>query len=845
MASTSDIISWFTPASTDQAVKIIDGILGVGWQNLYAGTSPSGGGVETLAAMFQVFNSVVLTGLCFYLVYAFSLQVVGTTTEGTPLGRTQHTVFVPSRAAISFALLAPAPFLKGFCLIQGLVMLAMAGSIGLAGTLWGSAIDQLAKNPGTMAAPLQESVRPMAMHMLRSEVTRDYLVYQQGYDIQGPRWEKMTSDNYARNEAKANNCSPGAPACQATRLEARNIAATRGKVMWRFHYEPADDLGLPAHALGGISVQCSIETTASCDAQRSAVNSMYNMIAKAAVLITSSGKSVGELSGTNAISEGISNYQNQISQYATAKIRNSDGLISAQINQLVEDSKADGFLMAGAWYWRRANLQNRIRNSISAQPSFDAPDAGLIADISDNDLGGYLEAAQDYTRSRALNDPDSSTIGSSGGTFAKITHFFSAPFRAFLSKYADTVGSSNTLTSTATIGHYILKANTIAMVGYAGYISGTEKAAGIVKSLPVIGDALASGLELLSGSTMMKKLAVIVWFLVISMFVTGMTLAYYLPAVPFILFTLAAVGTFITFFAALVAAPLVALSIAFTDGEGWLGTSARQGIMLLLNVLLRPPLMIFGLYISFLLINALDSFIAHSFVLFFNSMNSGSYFIYGLLAGVILLTVLLTLMFHMVFGMTNELAEQVPAYIGQQAQKLYESRGASAAGTALAAGAGAAGGGAVMSGAHSMARGLQKDANNKADDQNKRGERTNRLAGGESSAQIGVNESSGSDGTSGMTEGGEGSMPDNPTTSASSAGHDAAISNSPEAQQGGNTGSTGATPASTIENVSETQATNSMQEGSPNLDDSGYWQSIEDDIGMNSSLSDDDMPERD
>lgn len=845
MASTSDIISWFTPASTDQAVKIINGILGVGWQNLYRGTSPSSGSVETLAAMFQVFNSVVLTGLCFYLVYAFSLQVVGTTTEGTPLGRTQHTVFVPSRAAISFALLAPAPFLKGFCLIQGFVMLAMAASIGLAGTLWGSAIDQLAKNPGTMAAPLQESVRPMAMHMLKSEVTRDYLVYQQGYDIQGPTWQKIDGNTYAENQAAANNCPPGAPACQAIRADARNLAATKGNVMWQLKYAPADGLGLPAHALGGITVQCSVDTTSSCDAQRSAVNSMYNKIAKAAVLITASGQSVGELSGTNAISEGISDYRKRISQYATSRINNSDGIINARIDQLVNNSKADGFLMAGAWYWRRANLQNRIRDSISAQPSFDAPDAELIAAVSDSGLGGYLEAAQDYTRSRALNDPDSATIGSSGGTFSKVVQFFSTPFRGFLRKYADNVGSSNTLTSTATIGHYILNANAIAMVTYAGYISTTEKTAGIIKSLPVVGNAVASGLELLSGSTILKKLGVIIWFLLVSLFVTGMTLAYYLPAVPFILFTLAAVGTFITFFAALVAAPLVALSIAFTDGEGWLGTSARQGIMLLLNVLLRPPLMIFGLYLSFLLINALDSFIADSFVLFFNSMNGGSYFIYGLLAGIILLTVLLTLMFHMVFGMTNELAEQVPAYIGQQAQKLYESRGSNAAGTALAAGAGAAGGGAVMGGANSMARGLRSDAGNKEQDQNKRDERANRLSGGESSAQIGVNESSESGGSSGMTERGESSMPDNPTTSSSSAGHDASITNSPEAQQAGENTAPDISEAKTSENISEEQATNSMQEGAPNFDDSGYWQSIEDDIGMNDSLSDDDMPERD
>lgn len=93
------------------------------------------------------------------------------------------------------------------------------------------------------------------------------------------------------------------------------------------------------------------------------------------------------------------------------------------------------------------------------------------------------------------------------------------------------------------------------------------------------------------------------------MFMVGIMLAYYLPALPFILFTFGALAWLVGVIEAMIAAPIVGLGIIHPDGHDHYG-KAEPAIMLLLSAFLRPSLMIFGLiggmilsYVGFALIN--------------------------------------------------------------------------------------------------------------------------------------------------------------------------------------------------------------------------------------------------
>ena len=82
--------------------------------------------------------------------------------------------------------------------------------------------------------------------------------------------------------------------------------------------------------------------------------------------------------------------------------------------------------------------------------------------------------------------------------------------------------------------------------------------------------------------------------ILVPLFVTGGMLLYYLPAVPFMIFTFGTIGWMIGVIEAMIAAPIVGFAIMNPEGNDIFG-KGDQGVMLMLNLFLRPPLMIFGL----------------------------------------------------------------------------------------------------------------------------------------------------------------------------------------------------------------------------------------------------------
>lgn len=101
-----------------------------------------------------------------------------------------------------------------------------------------------------------------------------------------------------------------------------------------------------------------------------------------------------------------------------------------------------------------------------------------------------------------------------------------------------------------------------------------------------------------TGTNLGLSLGLIILPLVISLigllFASGVTMAIYVPMIPYVLFIFGALGWVITVVEAMVAAPLVALGVTHPDGHDLLGKS-EQAVMLMLGVFLRPVLMVIGM----------------------------------------------------------------------------------------------------------------------------------------------------------------------------------------------------------------------------------------------------------
>ncbi len=81
--------------------------------------------------------------------------------------------------------------------------------------------------------------------------------------------------------------------------------------------------------------------------------------------------------------------------------------------------------------------------------------------------------------------------------------------------------------------------------------------------------------------------------------------AYILTLIPLTRFVLGILGWFLLLFEAVLAAPLVSLSLLKTDGEGFAPQQFQSAMTMLLGVIIRPMLMVFGLVLGLIAFNAI------------------------------------------------------------------------------------------------------------------------------------------------------------------------------------------------------------------------------------------------
>ena len=101
-------------------------------------------------------------------------------------------------------------------------------------------------------------------------------------------------------------------------------------------------------------------------------------------------------------------------------------------------------------------------------------------------------------------------------------------------------------------------------------------------------------------------------FVVLSMMMTaGIMLEVYMPLIPFILFTLGGIGWLLGVIEAMVAAPIVCFGIMHPNSQNDFVGRAEPAVMLIINMFLRPALMLIGMmlgigliYVSLEVINA-------------------------------------------------------------------------------------------------------------------------------------------------------------------------------------------------------------------------------------------------
>ncbi len=163
------------------------------------------------------------------------------------------------------------------------------------------------------------------------------------------------------------------------------------------------------------------------------------------------------------------------------------------------------------------------------------------------------------------------------------------------------------------------------------------------------------------------KISAMFMFIAIIAFVPALLLFFQLPLLIMVKFLFGALTWIVSVIEAMVAMPLFALAHLNPNGEGAIPDAAKRGYYLLLQIFLRPILMIFALIFCMLLINTTVGYMHEIFMYTIVSAH-GSIGIISLFIYVIIFLVLCYSIVNAAVNIIDIVPKQTLTWMGQQAQ---------------------------------------------------------------------------------------------------------------------------------------------------------------------------------
>ena len=667
--------SVLTPSSADMSVKLLDRVIGPGWQNLFT-HGVQGGHLTLLGHMFATWNTLILSGLVVLFSVVATSGIISAAHEGKQTHF--HGAWVPIRAVGSIGLLTPLPWAKGFCLLQALVLMFTSYGIGLADHLWGPAAQYMAEQGSTLTAPSVPGVWKTADSILRAQIERAYYIH------------RKVLTGQALNNAKSGATFTFTPGQQGYLFGL--VDHHRGRYISEF---PAS--GASFSNFGTITVTCEGPVQDPlCDTKARALAQVVNGLYPVAEDIVSQ-----HPGGRNIPTPPPSLVRSLIAQYTAAVqaavpsyIQQGHAALASNLHQFAQQAQSEGWASAGMWYEAMARANNTIAAAVSTAPTATAaPFAKIAHDVSSSRLPGYLAAGEALMRkaspSMQVGYDESLSSGGNGkqSELSKKLNWLPNKLSSLvgLRRLENAMTGPDPLSAMQTIGNEM-----------------------VVGAIAVFGAAAVA--SFFGGSiVMMLALPLVV------MLLAGFEFGYYLPFLPFTLWAIAMLGWVVLVLESLVAAPLWAAAHGMPEGEGFAGTSGRQGYMLFLSVMVRPALMIFGFVLATGVFDVMTWWVGEGIKVFAGGAQAheysgpiATYAITALLGGLVLVIA------HQSFGLITWLPTNVTNWIGQFGRNLGEQGSAAEVRGSMSGAIGYAKGGVSGAGA-----GIGKKADQYRADQTK------------------------------------------------------------------------------------------------------------------------------
>jgi conjugal transfer/type IV secretion protein DotA/TraY len=660
--------------ANDQGIKVFDFIFGSGWESLATG---GGGTIDShiIMSIFSAFNSVVLMGTSIIVVYMLAIGTMGTAHEGTPLGRQYNTLYTPLRMAFSVSLLAPIPG-AGISMLQAMLLAVTYFGFGGANLLTTTATSYMSDNNGSVYAMptpsgATESAKLVALEAL---VIQEYQIKELHTAINGGVYS-LEYDN-------------------------EHFFSPFGSGEYVFRFNTSSIMSkLNAGEAGVIRVFCHKRNTELCASKKNGIATLIEALRPAATSIYEGNTfaAANYAEADSAFNDVIEARRREFNSSESTEHNDRTTNVTAALN-------AGGWTTLGQYYWIITEMNDEATSLFGPGVTSGKPNLVKIYAAAANDpkLDGMIKRAgvkvsEGVNRSASAGGPVMGEIDEEGlrelvskGPSGFMDHILNSWGRwiAFGVMEAITANERDPVSSMAASGHIMIG------IGEAAYIAGLgvetigkgvgESAAAVTSSgfVGFIPGPAAIG-AFFKGAViaLVSKASAILTALAGALVLGGASLAFYLPLVPFIMYTLAVIGVYILILESLIAAPLWAAAIAMPQGEGMLGDHGKQGFMLFAGILFRPALLVAGFFISWLLMAAIGPWVVSGIRVGFIGITEGRVVgLISILAILFITGVVMITISHKVFGLITWLPNNVMRWMGQQMSDLGENRETEAVG---------------------------------------------------------------------------------------------------------------------------------------------------------------------
>ena len=624
------------------------------------------GGVSTtqttvITQMIGRFTGYIAAVAMFFLCYSTIMQIFRGAETGRLLSNAMSAMVVV-RLAFASIMMFPIPTI-GFSVGQAAVVQISLWGVGMAKAIYTDTVQAIGPDAMAIAEPVIPGTEGIVLGLIKNELCRSLV-------------------NVASNTLRA-------PMQLVPEPTPVNIGAVGGNdAMTVLSYSMSlGNIGIsPACGMVSISAPtqgqtnlAGIEVNQSAIQKQALTSVLANDIAGPVETVARKlydTRQASALTGLMGIlTNATADYNAQLTAAAQAITQRLNASLNGKNAPALADSGANqtqlqalGWAGAGAYYLEFAHLNGTMLSLLSGVPQITAPSYDGFGPSLSSDLAPWVQASQTYmttltayvTTQDGLSVPSGqadlfagATPGESGsgviGQIFRRLHLSDRVLQTLTNAIAPTGNNwADPFSALMALGNTMVTI-AISALGLAAIASsGTTTAAAAafqVLTFNFTGAGLTLGLHALMGF-----LGTPIFALLLGLLIPGLTIAFVLPMIPWVMWMAGVAGWLILVCEAVIAVPLWMLAHMTMEGEGLHG-KANEGYALLFNVLFRPTLMLFGLFLGYFVFASISWLIRQTFGIAAGFVLERGWLVNNVLGIIVLLSIFV--MTHVVAAMTS------------------------------------------------------------------------------------------------------------------------------------------------------------------------------------------------